>query len=83
MRPYVTPLIPTKAGFVRLRFPELRDWSGEVRVSGLADTRAESLVVSVLSDPGSGPPLDVRIEESADGVDWAEVPESTGARSRR
>lgn len=83
MQPYVTPLIPTKTGFVRLRFPELRDWSGEVRVSGLADAGAESLVVSILSDPGSGPPLDVRIEQSADGVDWAEVPARTGHRSRR
>jgi len=68
--PYVTTLISTKSAFMRLRFLELRDWSGEVRISGLADEPARPLVVSVASDQGSGPPLDLRVEESADGVEW-------------
>lgn len=73
MEPYVTSCFPTKFGYMRLRFPELRDWSGEVRVSASEGDPAEPLVVSVWSDAGSGPPLDVRIEESQDGVHWTEA----------
>jgi hypothetical protein len=67
------PLIPTKTGFVRLRFLTLHDWSGTVHVTGNVDDPAGSLVVAVTSDAlFQGVPFEVRIEESADGVHWAE-----------
>ena len=71
MRAYVTPCVPTRTGYLRLRFPELRDWSGEVHVTGLADDPVASLLVTVRSDAGFAP-LEVRIEESADRVCWSE-----------
>lgn len=71
MNAYVTPCVPTRTGYLRLRFPELRDWSGEIHVTGLADDPLASLLVTVRSDAGFAP-LDVRIEESADRVSWSE-----------
>lgn len=71
MEAYVTPCIPTRTGYLRLRFPELRDWSGEIHVTGLADDPVASLLVTVRSDAGFAR-LDVRIEESADRVCWSE-----------
>ncbi len=71
MDAYVTPCVPTRTGYLRLRFPELRDWSGEIHVTGLADDPLASLLVTVRSDAGFAP-LDVRIEESADRVCWSE-----------
>lgn len=69
---YTTHSIRTQNGLLRLCFPELRDWSGEVRISGVADDPSAPLAISVSSDPGFGPPLDIRIEESTDGIDWVE-----------
>lgn len=67
------PPIPTKSGFVRLKFPGLQDWSGTVHVAGNVDDPAGSLVVHVVSDAAfQGVPFDVRVEESADGVNWVE-----------
>ncbi|MCE9637720.1 MAG: hypothetical protein K8T90_18630 [Planctomycetes bacterium] len=67
------PPIPTRNGFVRLKFPSLQDWSGTVHVTGNSDDPGGSLVVHVMSDAAfQGVPLDVRIEESADGVNWVE-----------
>jgi hypothetical protein len=71
MEAYVTPCIATKTGYLRLRFPELRDWSGEIHVTGVAGDPTASLLVSVRSDAGFAP-LDVRIEESRDGVSWTQ-----------
>jgi len=73
------PVIPTKTGFVRLKFPHLQDWSGTVHVTGNVDDPAGSLLVAVTSDPAfQGADFDIRIEESADGVNWAE--RATGPR---
>lgn len=73
MLPSFWPPIPTKTGFVRLKFESLQDWSGTVHVTGNVDDPSGSLVVHVASDAAfRGVPLDVRIEESADGVEWVE-----------
>lgn len=67
------PPIPTRNGFVRLKFPSLQDWSGTVHVTGNSDDPSGSLVVHVMSDDAfQGVTLDVRIEESADGIHWVE-----------
>jgi hypothetical protein len=73
MEPYSTHWFPTKSGYMRLRFPELRDWSGVVHVSGSVDDPAAPLFVRLSSDPGfAGATFEVRVEESADGIDWFE-----------
>lgn len=73
MGPDALPPIPTRSGFVRLKFPSLQDWKGNVHVTGDVDDPAGSLVVAVVSDAAfQGVPLDVRIEESSDGVNWVE-----------
>ena len=79
------PMVRTKTGYVRLRFPELRDWSGTVFISGPADGEEGSFNVAVVSDSffADAAPLACVIETSDDGVDWTSAGEVGDGRSSR
>lgn len=61
-----------KRRFVRLLFPEIRDWSGEVRVTGPVGGARGPIVVSIRSDADwKGELLPCVVEGSEDGLLWA------------
>lgn len=75
MEPEPMPLIRTRSGNLRPTFESPQDWSGTVHVAGDIEDPRGSLAVGVVTDASfRGPPLDVRIEQSADGLCWSEAP---------